>query len=403
MSEFILMFGTLPIMHMDITGNHIALTEDDTKINHAVYRKMCTQLSNFDKVITERLQYPTREALINILHKANINTLEQYAKSLYCINITDAFWVKTVNDKTYWNCINAFKNCMNTTIANAALNDYNLAKLVVNGMSHILTTPSPQYKLSGSADKCVKRTSNGLFMYKSCGELSSEIWASRPYSEWLVTRVYEKLDIPERYYVKYRYKEEKRSTGYYKPYSICPIFTNENTSLIEYRDTKFASKSMEELKAGLAKTGNNDAANEIRTMNVMDSLVLNIDRHDRNYGMLLDNKTFNYIGLAPIYDNDCALGSTIGVSKSNGSFDELYNILKNKCHVDCYNSINDVALRNMTLPMYKKLKSIGRIDLTKELNQIQGISQRRKDFIQYILDRRLAEILDVVDSYLANR
>lgn len=53
--------------------------------------------------------------------------------------------------------------------------------------------------------------------------------------------------------------------------------------------------------------------------------------------------------------------------------------------------------------MFGKIPIVGKIDLTKELNKIQGISQRRKDFIQYILDRRLAEAINLVETYLVKR
>lgn len=402
MSKFILMFGKIPIVGLDITENKL-LVDKSYYINPSAYDRVTKAIGNFESMLLDRIVFPSRKVLIDMLHNANIYTLEQYAKSLYCIAITDAFWVKQKDSKATWEIINAFSNCMTTTIAVAALNDMNLARLVAMGNAHILTTPSPQYTLAGSADKCVRRTANGLYLYKSCGEMSSERYFSRPYSEWLVTKVYEKLNIPERYYVKYTYKEEKIKNGYYKPYSICPVFTDINTSLIEYADTVCNKYELWDFKKLLLNKWGKDEADKLSAMLVVDSLTLNIDRHSHNYGLLIDNKSFTYKGMAPIYDNDCALGSTVSVSQSNGSFEEIYTRLKNQGGRAGYNSFDDQLLRNMSKPMYQKLKSVGRIDLTKELNKIQGISQRRKDFIQYILDRRLAEAINLVETYLVKR
>ena len=402
MSKFILMFGKVPIIGLDITGNKLKV-DGAYYTNNKAYDRVKNSLSDFERTVLDRITFPSRKVLIEMLHKASINTLEQYAKSLYCISITDAFWVTQAESKATWELINAFNNCMNTTIAVAALNDINLAKLVAMGNAHILTTPSPQYTLAGSADKCVRRTANGLYLYKSCGEMSSERYFSRPYSEWLVTKIYEKLNVPESYYVKYTYKEEKLNNGYYKPYSVCPVFTDDKTSLIEYADTIYSNYELWDFKKILYKKWGRYEADKLSAMLIIDSLTLNIDRHSHNYGLLINNNSFTYKGMAPIYDNDCALGSTVSVSKSNGSFEEIYNRLKNQGGRAGYNSFDDQLLQNISKPMYQKLKSVGRIDLTKELNKIQGLSQRRKDFIQYILDRRLTEIINLVETYLIRR
>ena len=50
-----------------------------------------------------------------------------------------------------------------------------------------------------------------------------------------------------------------------------------------------------------------DAAQQVRSMLVLDAVIMNPDRHMGNYGVLRDNETGRVLGFAPIFDNNLAL------------------------------------------------------------------------------------------------
>lgn len=39
-------------------------------------------------------------------------------------------------------------------------------------------------------------------------------------------------------------------------------------------------------------------------MCLLDAIILNIDRHDGNFGYLVDNDKHTIVGMAPIFDNN---------------------------------------------------------------------------------------------------
>lgn len=53
---------------------------------------------------------------------------------------------------------------------------------------------------------------------------------------------------------------------------------------------------------------------------------------------------------------------------------------------------NEQAIWGMTNDMYSKLKSIGKANFKKNA-KTQGISDKRMEFINYIINRRIQEIL----------
>ena len=128
---------------------------------------------------------------------------------------------------------------------------------------------------------------------------------------------------------------------------------------------------------------------------MIDSLILNPDRHQGNYCFIIDNDSFIIKQFTPIYDNDCSLGSII--SLQGKSFDEALNELKNnrlpKTELGDY---DDQALVSMNKAWYKTLKSSPKINLTR--GGLQGISQNRVDFINYLLNRRIKEVVNLVEQ-----
>ena len=57
---------------------------------------------------------------------------------------------------------------------------------------------------------------------------------------------------------------------------------------------------------------------------------------------------------------------------------------------------NEQALASMYPAMYKKLKSLKYIKLKR--GKAKGISQRRFDFIEYLVNQRIKEIVALVDQ-----
>lgn len=341
--------------------------------------------SNPEEFIVSRINIIHRENIQNICKVLGINTLEEYANITNCISATDSFWLCNVNNQTSWDKVNAYTNPINIRLANAALNG------VYDLHGNDLKSPSPQYRIAGSADKCIKRihSKDGLYLYKSSGDIAIEPTHVRPYSEYFAYQVAEKLGIKNA--VAYDIHEHTTEDGFIKPYCICKIFTNENRALVDFCDSIYKNKTLLEIaqSSELATSKEN-----ILNMLILDSIIINFDRHSANYGFILDNEQGKLTEFAPIFDNDCSLGSFDSVKED--SFEELYNNVMRRQPKTGLGSYNEQALASMYPAMYKKLKSLKYLKLRK--GKAKGISQLRFDFIEYLVNRRIKEIVALVDQ-----
>ena len=375
-------------------NNHIAtlvLINGTFYIKEIKTTQFTKALYNIDKWINNRMTIVGRDNLLTMAKIAQIDSEDRFVELTKAISITDTFWVNSKNNPTTWDKISPYTNTISRIIANIAIDGLQLFN------NQNLSSPSPQYKIGGSVDKCVKRINGkeGIYLYKSCGEIkgNADVKVVRPYSEYFVSKFLDMIGM--QYNRVYYYIDEKvTDDGNIKPYSVCKIFTNENTGLLEIGDSVYARTPLDELLNIFKDNGDRVSYSTLKNMLMIDAITLNIDRHSWNYGMLIDNDTLTIKSMAPIYDNDCALGSTI--SLRGKSFADAYEeIVTHHLPRTDTGDYNDTALLGMTQAWYNKLRQInGKIKL--ERGKLTGISQNRIDFMNYVINRRVAEIINVI-------
>lgn len=341
---------------------------------------------NPEAFITDRVDVVSRRNILDMCKYNGMYTLEDYINITKCISVTDSIWINKDKEPTTWDKVNAYNNRISNVLADSA----------INGIQYLygkqIKSPSPQYRLSGSVDKCIKRVSGkqGLYLYKSNGTIEVEPSFVRPYSEYFANQVAQQLGINN--IVKYDIKETVADNGYIKPYCICKIFTNENIALVDYGDSIFKDKSLTELAKYFIDKGMKDSAKTILDMLILDSFTLNNDRHPYNSGLLLDNNTGNIIGVAPIFDNDCSLGaldSVRGYSK-----EEIYNKVISRQPKSELGDYDEQLIRSLYPTMQNKIKSLKYITINR--GKALGISEERLEAIRYIVNRRLKEIQELI-------
>lgn len=367
---------------------------DTFKIEEIYNANILKSIKDIDDWIKLRPCSAGRGKVLALAKLMQIDDSADYVEITKAISVTDTFWVDSREYPTTWEEINPYSNRISRIIADIA----------IDGISGYrggnLASPSPQFKLGGSADKCVKRISGkeGIHLLKSCGEMrkAQEINVVRPYSEFFASKFIDFIGIQGNT-VEYWVEEKHTLNGLIKPYSVCKIFTNEAVGLVEYKDSIYKDMEILELAKYLRDTGKTKDLYTLTDMLMIDSIILNIDRHSRNIGFLVDNESLSIIGVAPIYDNDCSLGSTISLCEK--SFDDAFNEIKEyhlpKTNIGDY---DEQALSVMNKWWYNKLKQLdGKVKLEK--GSLTGISQNRVDFINYLINRRIKEILQITKQH----
>ena len=225
---------------------------DKNRIILHSYSKVLDKLYyNFEDWIHNRIEVSNRLNIYDMCKIAGMRNLEDYAKYTNSISVSDTFWMNNTDNLKNWNQVSLYSNRISKIIADVALNGITL----LNGQN--IKSPSPQYKLEGSADKFIKRHRNkdtdAIYLYKSCGELWREPMNVRPYSEYLVNQLEKGLNFKN--YVNYNISEYNTDTNKIKPYSICKLFTNENIGIVDYDDSIFKNMSLYDLRKTCIQKG----------------------------------------------------------------------------------------------------------------------------------------------------
>ena len=87
--------------------------------------------------------------------------------------------------------------------------------------------------------------------------------------------------------------------------SVCEIFTSKDVSYVPI--WKFGEFPTVVDVTNYLKTLGDDYYNDFADMMIFDALIYNTDRHQGNFGLLIDSRTNKPISLAPIFDNGLGL------------------------------------------------------------------------------------------------
>ena len=307
-------------------------------------------------------------------------------RTTHCVSATDTFWFRPhENNSVFWKDVSAFNNRISRLIANAAI-----------GGAHLLgganvKSPSPQYNVIGYSDKCIKRVDKKLMLYKSSG-LDQFGMNTRPYVEAIVTQIADKLGFET--VVKYKVEETYiADKNCYKPYCVCELVTDDTIGLVNYCDSLYCAVSLVYIAKKMISENDMIGLQRLREMMVLDSICLKIDRHDENYAFELNTDTLKLGTLSRAYDFDCSFGAALPVIS--------------KCCADEYNKLmsigpktmsnfNEQALAFMSKSIYDRLKSVKTIKL--DFTNMNGLSKQRRELMTYIVNRRIKEIVGLVEE-----
>lgn len=278
MTNFILMNGNRRLAKFSCDGDKINGIADD------------------NLWITRRLPPYGRANINKLLKCAKLYDLESYLKVAKAISLNDTLWVNDCSSPTEWARINPYKNRLSRVVSEVAL--------IYNYTGGDLRSPSPEYQTSGMFDKCWRRIDGDIYLIKLGGEKYTDITGNEPYSEVLSYQVAKAMGLTN--ITEYTIKEDYKSSTLHQVIgncSSCKMFTSEECGFLPIEHTKFRGMYITEMFKHIGRSDKR----RLLEMLILDSVILNIDRHDGNFGLMIDNSSFEYLGLAPIFDNNVAL------------------------------------------------------------------------------------------------
>lgn len=331
---------------------------------------------------------PVGRANIQYLMKlAGIRNKSEYLSVTHGISMRDTLWFREEHSKIAWDKISPYTNSFSRVISEICLNgNYKY--------SGELRSPSPDYKIDGSIDKCWKRVNGEIYLYKTAGECINMFMGIRTYMEYYASQIAKQLITDKNHFIDYKIRVDNTSTGRLKPYVVCPCFTSEKYGLLDYGDSVYKNLNIGEFDKNIH--GDSRSRIILREMLVLDSIILNHDRHDGNYGFLVDNDTYDIYGLTPIFDNDCSMGYFVSL-QSIESFDKGFNIALSRQARAGMGDYIDQAKWAMTSEIYNNMRNMYPFHFDRLPSGID-LPDKRIQFMEYIVNRQIKTILASVSK-----
>lgn len=245
-------------------------------------------------------------------------------------------------------------------------------------------------------------------------EKNKEIsYINNAFSEYVGSNIFKMVGFETQNTIlgKYIYKEkEKIVCG-------CEDFTDDNHVLYEFENLALSTNPDKKIETELNDIIEvlEESKNIINTeetkqkfwdMFIIDSLIGNTDRHNGNWGFLL-NKTTRKIDFAPIYD----CGSCLNPMYEDEKLQEITETELKNLAINCYSCTKENGKKINYMSYIRQLKNkecnkaINRVwkninidEINKFIDEIEGMSKVRKDFYKKIINIRYKIIKEVYEN-----
>ena len=239
-------------------------------------------------------------------------------------------------------------------------------------------------------------------------------YINNAYSEYVGSNIFRIVGFKVQNTILGKYKYN----GNDKIVCACEDFTNEENELYEFESIALSSNPdkkigtevediMEVIKTN--KMICSDTSKMFWKMFIIDALIGNTDRHNGNWGFLINVKT-QKIEFSPIYD----CGSCLNPLLEDTEIEKLDEIAIKNLAINCYSCLRENGKRINYINYIKKMKNKECNDAIKEIfldikineinkfiDEIEGISNLRKAFYKSIINYRYICIKDVYEIIIS--
>ena len=252
---------------------------------------------NIAEWLNKRVQY-TRKHIIKICNRYNLATPLERTIFFMGLSLNDTLWVKKKSSKQKWKDVNLYENKFT----------YEVAQLSFLGVSETTSgrfNSSPDVTTAGVIPKFWKREDKEIFLVKALENSADVI------SEIISYQIAQHLQID---CIEYTLGNEMG-----RVVTKCKLFTSQEIGYTPISHYKL--NTVDELNNFIDVNYLDNS--HLQDMYLLDYITGNDDRHQGNFGVLVNNNNpREIIRLAPIFDNGFALFSK---SRFSEEFKEMEN------------------------------------------------------------------------------
>lgn len=237
-------------------------------------------------------------------------------------------------------------------------------------------------------------------------------YINNAFSEYIGSNIFKMIGFPTQNTILgiYKYNEKEKIV------CACEDFTDSNKTLYEFENLALSTNPDKKIDTELSDVLNvldeNKIINTIKIkekfwdMFIIDALIGNTDRHNGNWGFLVDNQT-KEVEFAPIYD----CGSCLNPMIDDNEIEKLKeNEIKNLA-INCYSClkengkkinymtyIRDAKNEECNKAIIRVFKNINVDKINKFIDEVNCMSKIRKEFYNKIINIRYKIIEEVYNK-----
>jgi len=225
-----------------------------------------------------------------LLDNLHIKSSDELLNQSYALSLSDQYWIKEENQKIEWENINFFTN-------DFKYKGYLNASLNLSDKNEKIDLYSPNNTTDGMLQKAWIIENNKRLLVKSSYYPPKQ----EPLNEWLASQISQKLGL--------NYCDYKIDIINNNIVSKCEDFINENQEIITAYDILNSEKKdnntndLNHYINILNKNGINDARKKVQDMFLVDYIIMNFDRHLRNFGIIRNVENLKWENTTPIFDS----------------------------------------------------------------------------------------------------
>ena len=289
------------LVEYNTTFNGIEKIYDIYNINYAplsILNANNTLGTNLAKAVNEWFKgrgIPSwRKDLEKLLEKLNVSSKEELLNKSYALSLSDQYWLKEENSNVKWQDINFFTNDFEYEAYLEASLDSS-SKLTTLKDKTILR--SPNNTTDGMLQKGWIIENGKRILVKGTYTSSRE----EPFNEWLASQISKRLGF---YYCNYFVEWTDKT----KLISNCENFVSEDEEIISAYDVFKSEKkpnNINDYEFYIQILEKNNVLNYLKNvedMFILDYLIINTDRHLKNFGVIRNVNTLEWVRTTPIFD-----------------------------------------------------------------------------------------------------
>jgi hypothetical protein len=325
----------------------------------------------------------SREGIQAALRELGVSDQTELLIGYHGLSLTDHYWIDDMNGGRKWKDVNFYENDF----------DLDIGELFFNKKkgNRVYSGKSPDVVSNGNLRKrWIVGNDGKRYLIKG----GKKPYIQEPCNEVIASELCRRLEIPHVPYSLVTIDGEKASK--------CINMTNANIEFVDAisvfntkEQTAFADNFYDQYCSCAKQLNVKNIEAMLDRMMVLDYLLLNHDRHFRNFGILRNSERLADAWMAPLFDSGTSLYCDEGLGGI--VYPEKRKPIRTYCFTDLTKQLN--LVKDWT--WYNRIKLVGMDEVCMDVfSKVPHVEKERGKAIAAIMNIRIQEIERYIDTHI---